>query len=155
MNRKTIIAFFFSFVLAGYLHSQPTGNDLTKLKWLEGTWTRTNAKAGWGGNERWLQSSPTEWQGYGITLKGTDTVFLEKLKIAVKDGSIYYVADVPGNKEPVLFRFTTLTENSFACENLQHDFPKKIVYEKREDTLKAVISGNGKSINYLFKKENK
>jgi len=155
MNKKPATVFFFSFVLAGALHGQPTVNDFIKLKWLEGTWTRTNTKPGRGGNERWLNSSASEWQGYGVNLKGADTVLLEKLKIIAKDGSIYYVADVPENKQPVLFRFTALTDNSFVCENPQHDFPKKIMYEKTGDTLKAIISGNGKSIEYLFKKKYK
>jgi hypothetical protein len=60
------------------------------------------------------------------------------------------VADVPENKEPVYFKLTTITDHSFTCENPQHDFPKTISYIKDGIKLKATISGNGKSIEYLF-----
>jgi hypothetical protein len=132
--------------------SQVTDADFLKLSWLEGSWARTNAKPGRGGNERWVKNSTTTLQGYGVNMNGADTAFVEKLKIISKERKIFYVADVPENKEPVLFLFTTITDHSFVCENLQHDFPKRISYEKDGDQLKAVISGNGKSIDYLFKK---
>ena len=128
-------------------------SDLKKLSWLEGKWERTNTKPGKKGFEIWTKVSATEWKGKGVSLTGADTTFVEKLKLIVKDGTPYYVADVPENQKEVLFRFTTLTENSFVCENLQHDFPKKISYQRDGDKLKAVISGDGKSIEYLFVKQ--
>jgi len=134
------------------LYSQPVADNFSKLNWLEGKWTRTNAKAGQSGTESWSKVSGNEWQGFGVNMKGEDTLNMEKIKIRAENNSIYYIADVPGNKKPVLFRFTSITDNSFVCENPQHDFPKKIVYEKSANKLKAVISGNGKSIEYLFEK---
>jgi hypothetical protein len=127
--------------------------DFNKLSWLEGDWIRTNTKAGTSGSEHWKKISATEWQGTGITMKGADTAFVEKLKLILKEGAIYYVADIPENKEPVLFRFSQLDESSFTCENASHDFPKKIEYRRTGNTLKAIISGNGKSIDYLFGKK--
>jgi hypothetical protein len=92
--------------------------------------------------------------GRGINLKGTDTVFVEKLKIIVRENTIFYVADVPENKEPVLFKATAITNTSVVFENPQHDFPKKIVYEWSDQKLKATISGDGKLIDYWFVKSN-
>lgn len=127
-------------------------NDFKKLAWLEGTWNRINAKSGRTGNERWTRISGTELHGLGLTMKGTDTVSIEKLKLVIKDENIFYVADVPENKGPVYFRITEITETSFSCENPEHDFPKKIIYQKDEKKLKATISGNGRSIDYFFEK---
>jgi hypothetical protein len=126
--------------------------DLKNLEWLAGSWTRTNAKPGRSGFEFWQRVSSTEMTGRGINLKGTDTTFVEKLKIIVKENSIFYVADVPQNKEPVLFQATSVTKSSIVFENPQHDFPKKIVYEFDGTKLKATISGDGKSIDYWFEK---
>jgi hypothetical protein len=125
-------------------------SDLKKLSWLEGTWERTNTKPGKKGFETWTKVSDTEWKGKGVNLTGADTTFIEKLKLIVKEGVPYYVADVPENQKEVLFKFTALTRNGFVCENPQHDFPKKISYQRDGDKLKAVISGDGKSIEYLF-----
>lgn len=127
-------------------------NDLKKLSWLAGTWERTNTKPGRTGFEVWTAVSSTEWKGIGVSLTGTDTTFVEKLRLVVKDGATYYAADVPENKKEVLFRFTEFTGSGFVCENPAHDFPKKIVYQRDGDRLKAVISGDGKSVEYFFVK---
>ncbi len=79
--------------------------------------------------------------------------FAEKLKLVIKDETIYYVADLAENKEPVFFKSTAITENSFVCENPQHDFPKKIAYQKDGNKIKATVSGDGKSFDYLFEKK--
>jgi hypothetical protein len=128
-------------------------NDLTQLEWLTGNWNRTNAKPGRSGVEIWRKNSNTEFVGKGINLKGTDTVFVEKLKIVVKEGAMFYVADVPQNKEPVLFKATSVTASGVVFENPQHDFPKKIAYEFDGTKLKATISGDGKAIDYWFERK--
>ena len=146
-----ISIFLCCFIISSFC--QVIATDFPKLNWLEGIWTRSKTKPGMTGHERWIKISSAEWLGYGVNMKGIDTTFMEKLKIILKDEKIYYVADVPENKEPVLFLLTTITDHSFICENPRHDFPTKIAYEKEGDKLKAVISGNGKSIEYLFEKK--
>ncbi len=132
--------------------SQKITNDFSKLTWLEGTWKRTNVKTGQSGSERWTKISGSQLSGLGLTMKGEDTVSIEKLKLITKDENIFYVADVPENKEPVYFKLTEISETSFTCENPEHDFPKKIIYQKDDRKLKATISGNGKSIDYFFER---
>ena len=128
-------------------------SSLSKLEWLLGNWVRTNAKPGRSGVEIWKKSSDQEFVGRGINLRGADTTFVEKLKIISKENKIFYVADVPENKEPILFEATSIAPNAVTFENPKHDFPKKIVYELTGSTLKATISGDGKAIEYWFKKE--
>lgn len=143
----TLLIFF-----SAQAFAQPSSNDFNKLNWLEGKWIRTNVKPGKNASEMWKKISGTEWKGKGVTLKGTDTLFVEKLKLIAKDGNIYYVADVPENKSEVLFKFTELTDYGFVCENQKHDFPKKILYQLNGNKIKAVISGDGKSVEFLFEK---
>jgi len=125
---------------------------LNQLRWLEGTWSRTNVKPGRSAQEYWTKISDTEWRGLGVTLNGSDTVFVEKLKLVAKDGSLYYVADVPENNQLVYFKMTEVTDQSFVCENPQHDFPKRIAYARTNNGLKATISGDGRSIDYFFER---
>ena len=124
-----------------------------KLQWLVGEWTLTNPKPGKSGLEKWIANSPTELQGWGITMKGNDTAFVEKTKLVIISNLIYYVADVPGNKEPVYFKLTSINDNEFIVENAAHDFPKKITYTRDGSKLKATISGDGKSIDYFFERK--
>lgn len=124
--------------------------DFKKLGWLEGTWLRTNSQAGQSGIERWFKSSPSELQGYGVTFKGQDTLFVEKLHIIINEDRLYYVADVPENQQPVYFKLTEITKSGFIFENPDHDFPKKIAYQEENGVLKATVSGNNKSLEFLF-----
>jgi hypothetical protein len=151
---KEICLLSFSIFCLSITKGQPgkIETDFKKLAWLEGSWNRTNAKSGQSGNEHWTKISETELSGLGLTMKDKDTVSVEKLKLMVKGANIYYVADVPENKEPVYFKLTEISEISFSCENAEHDFPKKIVYQKDGKNLKATILGNGKAIDYFFEK---
>ena len=151
MKRSVLFCLFIFF--STVCSAQSTSADLKQLQWLEGEWNRTNAKPGRSGIKKWITNSPTEMQGWGISLRGTDTAFVEKLKIIVKDNHVYYVADVPQNKGVVLFKLTKTTGNEFVFENPEHDFPKQITYTKEGAKLKASISGNGKVIDYLFEKK--
>jgi hypothetical protein len=148
---KTLLVLFLIFC-SSLVQAQISEKDFLKLTWLEGTWKRTNAKPGRSGSEMWKKLSDKEWRGKGVNLRGTDTVFIEKIKLVSKDGSIFYVADVPENKAEVYFKLTELSDTHFVCENPQHDFPKKIAYIRQGNTLKASISGDGKSMEYLFEK---
>jgi len=131
-----------------------TSGNFKKLGWLVGTWTGTNnTKPGRLSHERWEKVAEHELRGYGVTMQGQDTVLVEKTTILVKGNSIYYVADVPENEQPVYFKLTEITHEGFVCENLEHDFPKKITYQLNGANLKAQISGDGKSFNYLFQKQ--
>lgn len=136
-------------LLSSNLMAQKAG-DLKNMEWLLGNWARTNTKPGRAGVETWQKLSPTEWKGRGISLRGTDTTFVEKLKIVVEKGELYYVSDVPENPQPVYFKITQVAPTGFVCENPAHDFPKKIEYRLQGETLKATISGDGKAVDYLF-----
>ncbi len=148
-----LIALIFSSVKS-QTSNQATYSTVDHLKWLEGTWTRTNSKAGQSGLEIWKKMSSTELSGRGIAMRGSDTTFVEKLSIIVLDGNLFYVADVPENQKPVFFRLTELKQNSFTCENPEHDFPKKIAYSLKGNKLHAIISGDGKPIEFFFEKSN-
>jgi hypothetical protein len=145
------LAFLINFAQDSF--AQNINDDFKKLDWLQGSWIRINSKPGRTTYETWQKISEFEWNGQGINMKGTDTALVENIKLIIKDNAIYYVADVPENKAPVYFKFTGINDNGFVCENPQHDFPKKISYQKEGDKLRAIVSGNGKSIDYLFERK--
>jgi len=133
--------------------AQVSASDFKKLYWIEGNWMQTNLKTpGRTSTERWVKNDDALLVGKNMLLQGTDTLSIEKAMLLVKDGTIYYVADVPHNKEPVYFKLTSISETAFIGENNAHDFPKKISYTLLGNIVKSTISGNGKSIDYIFKK---
>ena len=141
-----------SYTAAGQTASSAS-QSFKKLSWMEGTWNRTNAKPGRTAHERWEKNGNLEMKGWGVSMNGADTAFVEKLKLIVKDNSVYYVAEVPGNQGETLFKLTQVSDKSVVFENPQHDFPKKIEYILDGKKLKATISADGKSMDYLFEKQ--
>jgi len=151
MKTQKLFLLITIFFLATTSYGQETAaQKFKKLSWLSGKWIRTNAKKGESGFETWAKTADNKLVGKGVTLKGKETIFVEHLEFIIRDNEIYYTVMLTGEKEPVYFKLTALTNNSFACENPQHDFPKKIAYKKTGDKVKAVISGGGQSIDYDF-----
>lgn len=131
---------------------QTATEKMKQMEWLLGNWNRTNAKPGRGGIERWEVSRDGGWSGRGIGLLGKDTVFVEKIRIAIENDRLYYIADVPENKKPVYFEIVEVTANSFTCENPQHDFPKKIYYRLEGAKLFARVSDGDNGVDYWFER---
>jgi hypothetical protein len=150
MKHVILIILFSVLLLDGY--AQGTSAEINKLSWLTGTWNRTNVKAGRTAHERWIKEDHL-MQGWGVSMNGSDTTFVEKLKIIEQNKTLYYIADVPENKSSVYFKITEISLSGFVCANPEHDFPKKIAYQLEGTKLKATISGNGKSVDYFFEKQ--
>lgn len=153
MKKISLLAIFFTLSSSSFGQPSNLTENFGKLTWLIGTWNRTNTKPGRSALEQWEQTSANELRGFGISLQGKDTTFVEKLRIIIKDNNIVYVADVAENQKPVYFKLTEISEIGFVCENPEHDFPKKIWYQLEGKKLNAQISGDGKVIDYFFEKK--
>lgn len=123
--------------------SQMTSSDLEKLSWIIDRWVSSNGEST--SYEHWEKVSETQFIGGSETIKNGDTVFSEKLKIELIDGSVYYIADVAHNPAPVKFKLTFLTDSEAVFENPEHDFPQKISYKYIDGNLNASIEGPSKS----------
>jgi len=155
MKKSGLLSLLFTFLVlvVSTVSAQEVAGNFKKLAWIAGSWKLTNADKGETGREQWTQFSDTAWQGLGVTLNGRDTVSREKLNLIIKNERVYYIADVRGNPEPVWYRLTEISDNGFVCENLEYDFPKRIEYRKQGNKIKATISGDGKFIDYVFKRD--
>ena len=122
--------------------SQMTSSDLEKLSWIIDRWVSTDGEST--SYEHWEKVNETLFSGGSETMKNGDTVFAEKLKIELIEGSVYYVADVAHNPAPVKFKLTFLTDTEAIFENPEHDFPQKISYKYIEGNLNASIEGPSK-----------
>lgn len=152
MKIKRLFLIFIVSLLFTVVYGQQEGqhDDFKKLEWLLGKWKRTNGKSGQITTEEWVKESAFKLKGTGVMTRGTDTVFVEKMTLLIKDNAIFYVADVKENNGLVYFKLTAIDTSGFTCENAAHDFPKKIIYKRSDKELRAAISGNGKSIGYTF-----
>lgn len=129
---------------------ESTVQKFKKLEWLAGNWQRTNSKPGQSGYENWSKVSETRLTGEGVTLKGKKAIFVEQLELSIKGDDIFYTVTVTGEPKPVHFKLTAVSKNAFICENPEHDFPKKIAYTRNGNKVKAIVSGNGQTLDYEF-----
>ena len=124
-------------------------NKLTQLSWMLGKWQmQTNGGAI---IEEWAKSSDSLWQGvsYAVSHYG-DTQFAENIKLNYVNDQLVYlptVSDQNENKE-VSFAEKSFSDSLVVFENMDHDFPQRIIYKKISDTsILAAIEGiqNGQS----------
>ena len=149
----TLLLFFLAAPACSQSKDRKANKMLKEMAWLEGTWQRTNVRPGTTAFEQWKRTADGYYAGMGWSMKGSDTTFVEKLRMEVKEGALYYVADVRQNTTPTYFKVTEQTKTSFRSENLKHDFPKVISYQLEGKTLTAIISDGGdKKMGFVFKK---
>ena len=121
--------------------------EIQKPDFILGNWSRLNDQP----NQKTYEIWNSDFTGIGFTLQQKDTVFKEILSIVEKEGSLFL--QVEGvNEKPTLFQFTQQTKTSFTCENPENEFPKKIQYSIISDTLKAKVSNDDFSIDFVFVK---
>ncbi len=131
----------------------PAQAQLKQLEWMLGTWQRTNVRPGTKAYEKWETAADGGFSGLGWSMKASDTTFVEKLKVTIEGNTLYYVADVKENATPTLFKITELNETGFVSRNPDHDFPKMISYDLKEDIMTVVISDGGeKKMGFVFKR---
>ena len=139
--------------------SEKKFDKLEKMNWLLGNWENEMPEGVL--TETWTKENDSTFSGttYFIINK-KDTVHSEAIILSQLNDELVYRPTVKGqnNDEPVDFKLSSESENSFSFENPKHDYPQKIVYKKvNENSLVATISGiqQGKesSESYTMKKK--
>ncbi len=76
----------------------------------------------------------------------------EQLRIAVDSGKLVYTA-TPSGQQTASFTSTRVTDSSFTVENLQHDFPQRIIYRRHgADSLIARVEGAARGFDYPMRR---
>ena len=125
-------------------------NNNNNFDWLLGTWKRTNEAEGLQTFEHWRKINDNKLVAIGFTLKESDTVWQESIKLIKTEDQWNYIVELQDAKTPTVFKVTKIEMASFTCENPDNEFPKKIRYTKVEKGINAVTSGDGKVILFQF-----
>lgn len=123
--------------------------ELASLDWLLGNWQRTGMAAGTSGAEHWRRQAGV-LEGEGRSYRQGELRFQERLRIIDDGGQLYYVADVAGNPAPVRFALVAQGVQSVVFENLQHDFPQRIAYQRNGRRLTATVSAGERVQVFAF-----
>ena len=97
--------------------------------------------------ESWTMLSDSLFISTGCMLQGKDTLFSESVEIKRSNGKFLYIPTVKDQNsgKAVSFEVNSLTDTSFVAENLKHDFPQRISYTLKGDSVIAFIEGETKS----------
>lgn len=115
-------------------------NDFT---WLAGCWEHEGN--GREGVEQWMKPAGGAMFGMSRTVMNGKLRDFEFLQLRTKeDGSIHYVA-LPSGRQETWFKLVKFEKREAVFENLEHDFPQRIIYRLEKDgALLARIEGMSK-----------
>ncbi len=110
------------------------------LRWLAGCWASLRGETGSG--EQWTLPAGGTLFGVGRTVRDSRTVAYEFLQIReIEAGGLEYIARPSGQAEAA-FLLVRLSDSEVVFENLDHDFPQRIMYRlEGPDSLLGRIEG--------------
>lgn len=147
MYKNIILYLLLSSIIFGFSNQQNQEKiSLNNFDWLLGKWKQEREKSVT--YESWTRASKITFEGISHTISkvDADTMFSEYLRIVKMGEEIFFIPKVPENKYPIPFKLITLKNNIVTFENLDHDFPQRIIYEL-ENKMKLVAKIEGKENN--------
>jgi uncharacterized protein YciI len=117
-------------------------------EFLEGTWKRENKEI----YEHWDKLNNLTLKGFSYELNDEQIRITEYLEISKKNNDIIYTATVINQNQGKGIEFKlTKTGSTYTFENPNHDFPKKIVYQKLLETEISVQISDGKQKEFSYR----
>lgn len=128
-------------------------SEIKKVHWLIGSWQ--NVSENEVSTEIWEKKNDSLFTAKSFVIVKNDTVFSESIRIEQRGNSLFYIPTVKEQNQgqAVEFLLVRYNEGQLAFENLKHDFPQKITYNKiTNDSILAEISGmvDGKNKTVQF-----
>lgn len=114
------------------LSAPPRDEGLAKVDFVAGCWRGETAEGVV--EETWTRPTGGSMLGTGRTLAKGRTAFFEFLRIELRGDQIVYVAQPKGGA-PTEFPLAKAGEGHVVFENVGHDFPQRIRYERRTATV--------------------
>ncbi len=124
---------------AGELSEVSDLSGLSGLSWLTGSWARSGD--GWSSEEHWTRPAGGMMLGMNRTVRGDRTIMWESVRIEATDDGIVYLAAPRGRSPATPFKLIEQHARRVVFENAAHDFPQRIIYERKGDRLHARIEG--------------
>ncbi len=113
-----------------------------EFNWIIGTWSISNDD--YEMTEIWEVGKDNDITALSYVLADGDTVFSENLRIHFIDNEYFLTVKVSDQNDgnSVSFKLIENKDGAFIFENTEHDFPKRIVYERiSKNKLFAYIEG--------------
>lgn len=118
--------------------SDRQGAKINQLSWLAGCWEwSAGARLG---EEHWMEPRGGSMLGMSRTVRKDSTTEYEFLRIEQREGRLHYIA-MPSGQAGATFSSIEVTARTVVFANPKHDFPQRIIYKSRGDSLFARVEG--------------
>ncbi len=133
----------------------PPTTDLAQLEWMVGAWSEV--KPGTETEEHWLPAKGGLMLGLNRTVRAEGRSSFEYLRIARTEKGISYFAS-PQGRPATEFPLLETADNRVVFENLQHDFPQRIIYWLTPEghlhaRIEGLINKKRRSAEWHWKKQ--
>ena len=125
--------------------------DVNDLGWMSGCWAATGREAG--SVEQWTMPAGGTMFGVSRTVVDGKTFAFEYLRIVTdEDGGVALISS-PSGQKTARFEMVSLSRQEVVFENLEHDFPQRIIYRLNSDNnldahIEGTIDGQSKRVNF-------
>ena len=124
--------------------------DISDLDWMKGYWT--HSENGVTMEELWTSESGGMLLGLHRDVFENRGSSFEFLRIIQQEEKIVYLAS-PGGRAPISFTLKELGNQKVIFENLEHDFPQRLIYTRNGDELSVRIedASGKKNMQWIWK----
>lgn len=138
-------------LLIAVLFSQLCYSQPSLPLFFTGTWKVENKES----YEHWDRLNDQQLKGLSYTINNGQIKVSEYLSITQKNNQVIYTGTVINQNKGMGIDFVLHQNgNSYVFENKMHDFPKKIEYLKKSDTvIQVTVSGDTKTFSYNIYKQ--
>ena len=112
-------------ILAGLASGEAPTPTIDDLAWLTGCWASDGAEPGNG--EQWMAPAGGSMLGMARVVRDGHMVAYEYTRIITTDDGLVFIAS-PSGQETAEFAMKHLGDNEVVFENLDHDFPQRVIY---------------------------
>ena len=128
MNKAIILIFLFILFIPSFGQDDSKKPAVADLGLISGCWKKPGKNESSFTMEHWTKPAGM-MLAVSRSIRNGKVGFFEYLRIAPRDGEIYYIAKPANAKTETPFKLTSLKNREAIFENPQHDFPQRIVYK--------------------------
>lgn len=129
--RRFIFSTLITIVLAPVALPQ-TKISLQDMSWISGCWQGRQGQAVV--EEIWSKPAGGSMLGLGRTVRGNRTISFEFMQLREDQGSLIFLPQPQGGPR-VSFPLKDYFSGKATFENVKHDFPQRVIYERKGKAL--------------------
>lgn len=129
----------------GIRNTKPLTADASAFAWFAGCWELSVPEQKLNITEIWTKPAGGALFGVARTVAGDKVAMFEYMRIVTGTGGVDLIVKPSSSPSEVSFKMIKNSSGEFVFQNLENDFPQRIIYRKQgENAIFARIEGDKK-----------